>query len=107
MFGLLRYDRKANGKEPERQKERTLEHGRIQNQIAANASEFFEPRAGLVYRLKRHKPFLVIPCHSERSEESLILRWASELRQINSQRCFAPLNMTEHEYVQLFNDALK
>jgi hypothetical protein len=40
-FGLLRYDRKANGKEPERQKERTLEHGRIQNQIAANASEFF------------------------------------------------------------------
>ena len=41
MFGLLRYDRKANGKEPERQKERTLEHGRTQNQIAANASEFF------------------------------------------------------------------
>ena len=41
MFGLLRYDRKANGKEPERQNERTLEHGRIQNQIAANASEFF------------------------------------------------------------------
>ena len=26
MFGLLRYDGKANGKEPERQKERTLEH---------------------------------------------------------------------------------
>jgi hypothetical protein len=41
MFGLLRYDRKANGKGPERQKERTLEHGRIQNQIAANASKFF------------------------------------------------------------------
>jgi hypothetical protein len=41
MFGLLRYDRKANGKEPERPKKRTLEHGRIQNQIAANASEFF------------------------------------------------------------------
>jgi hypothetical protein len=41
MFGLLCYDRKANGKEPERQKERTLEHGRIQNQIAANASENF------------------------------------------------------------------
>jgi hypothetical protein len=41
MFGLLRYDGKANGKQPERQKERTLEHGRIQNQIAANASEFF------------------------------------------------------------------
>ena len=41
MFGLLRYDRKANGKETQRQKERTLEHGRIQNQIAANASEFF------------------------------------------------------------------
>jgi hypothetical protein len=41
MFGLLRYDRKANGKEPERQKERTLEHGRIQNQIAANANENF------------------------------------------------------------------
>jgi hypothetical protein len=38
MFGLLRYNRKANGKEPERQKERTLEHARIQNQIAANAS---------------------------------------------------------------------
>ena len=41
MFGLLRYDRKANGNKPERQKERTLEHGRIQNQIAANASKNF------------------------------------------------------------------
>jgi hypothetical protein len=41
MFGLLRYDGKANGKTPERQTERTLEHGRIQNQIAANASENF------------------------------------------------------------------
>jgi hypothetical protein len=39
MLGLLRYDRKTNGKKPERQKVRTLEHGRIQNQIAANASE--------------------------------------------------------------------
>ena len=39
MFGLLRYDGKANGKEPERQKERTLEHAGTQNQIAANASK--------------------------------------------------------------------
>jgi hypothetical protein len=27
MFGLLRYNGKANGKEPKRQNERTLEHG--------------------------------------------------------------------------------
>ena len=47
MFGLLRYDRKASDKEPERQKERTLEHGRIQNQIAANASEFFRKAINL------------------------------------------------------------
>jgi hypothetical protein len=39
-----------------------------------------------------------VPCHSERSEESLILRSGFELRQINSQRCLAPLNMTEEEH---------
>jgi len=32
-------------------------------------------------------------CHSERSEESLIFLWKSRLGK-NSQRCFAPLNMT-------------
>jgi hypothetical protein len=41
MFGLLCHDGKANGKTSERQKERTPKHGRIQNQIAANASENF------------------------------------------------------------------
>jgi hypothetical protein len=44
VFGLLRHDRIANGKEPERQKERTLEHGRTQNQIAANASKILRNR---------------------------------------------------------------
>ena len=29
MFGLLRYDGKANGKEPKRQEERTLEHAEL------------------------------------------------------------------------------
>jgi len=41
MFALLRYDGKANGKEPQRRKERTPGHGRIQDQIAANASKNF------------------------------------------------------------------
>jgi hypothetical protein len=41
MFSLLRYDGKRDGKEPQRQKERTPEHGRIQNQIAENASKNF------------------------------------------------------------------
>jgi hypothetical protein len=53
MFGLLRYDRKANGKEPERQKERTLEHGRTQNQIAANASEICTSTRDLVEQSNR------------------------------------------------------
>ncbi len=52
MFGLLRYDGKANGKEPERQKERTLEHARTQNQIAANASEI----------LRKSKPLIMMSC---------------------------------------------
>ena len=51
MFGLLRYDRKANGKEPERQKERTLEHGRTQNQIAANASRIFAQTKAINYEV--------------------------------------------------------
>jgi hypothetical protein len=29
MLGRVRYDRKANVKEPKRQKERTLEHGEL------------------------------------------------------------------------------
>ena len=29
MFDLLRHDREANGKEPERQEERTFEHGEL------------------------------------------------------------------------------
>jgi hypothetical protein len=41
MFSLLRYDGKRDGKEPEPQKERTPEHGTIQNQIAGNASKNF------------------------------------------------------------------
>jgi hypothetical protein len=41
MFGLLRCDGKTNRKEPERQKERTLEHAGTQSQITANASEKF------------------------------------------------------------------
>ena len=53
MFGLLRYDRKANGKQPERRKERTFEHGRIQNQIAANASKICASTRDLVEQANR------------------------------------------------------
>jgi len=53
MFGLLRYDGKANGKTSERQKERTLEHGRIQNQIAVNASEICASTRDLVEQSNR------------------------------------------------------
>jgi len=41
MFDLLRCDGKTNRKEPERQKERTLQHAGTQSQIAANASKKF------------------------------------------------------------------
>jgi hypothetical protein len=50
MFALLRYDGKANRKEPQRRKERNPGHGRIQDEIAANASKNF-PQAR--DRLKR------------------------------------------------------
>jgi hypothetical protein len=41
MFGLLRYDGKANGKEPERQKERTLEHAELKTKSQQTPAEFF------------------------------------------------------------------
>jgi hypothetical protein len=53
MFALLRYNGKANGEEPKRQKERTLKHGRIQNQIAANASEICATTRDLVEQSNR------------------------------------------------------
>jgi len=41
MFGLLRCERETNTEQPKRKDERTPRHGRIQNQIAANASKYF------------------------------------------------------------------
>jgi hypothetical protein len=58
MFGLLPYDGKANDKEPKRQKERTLKHGRIQNQIAANASKNFAQATQFVKPFNRYIGFL-------------------------------------------------
>jgi hypothetical protein len=45
MFGVLRCDGKANRNEPERQKERTLEHAGTQNQITPNASKSLRNRS--------------------------------------------------------------
>jgi len=75
MFGLLRYDVKANGKEPERQKERTPEHARIQNQIAANASEIFRGRDAALRRLvgAARRRYLIRP------SEAKALRQTKEL----------------------------
>jgi hypothetical protein len=40
MFGLLRYDRKANRNEPERQKERTLEHAELKTKSRQTPVKF-------------------------------------------------------------------
>jgi hypothetical protein len=47
VFGLLRDDWKRNGQQPERQKERTLEHAGTQNQIPTNANEKCGQPAGV------------------------------------------------------------
>jgi hypothetical protein len=46
MFGLLRYDGKANGKEPERQKERTLEHAELKTKSQQTPVKFPRVSAG-------------------------------------------------------------
>jgi hypothetical protein len=46
MFGLLRYDRKANGKESERQKERTLEHAELKTKSQQTPVKFLRVSAG-------------------------------------------------------------
>ena len=39
MFGLLRYDGKANAKEPERQKERSLKHAEVKTKSPQTPAE--------------------------------------------------------------------
>ena len=46
MFGLLRYDGKANGKEPERQKERTLGHAELKTKSQQTPVKFLRVSAG-------------------------------------------------------------
>jgi hypothetical protein len=55
MFGPLRYNRTANGKEPERQKERTLEHAQLKTRsqqtpvkVCASARDSFHRYSGFV-----------------------------------------------------------
>ena len=52
MFGLLSYDGKANGKEPERQKERTLEHVELKTKSQQTPAEF----------LRKPKPLTILSC---------------------------------------------
>ena len=52
MFGLLRYDGKANGKEPERQKERTLEHAELKTKSQQTPVKF----------LRKSKPLTMLSC---------------------------------------------
>ena len=52
MFGLLRYGGKANGKEPERQKERTLEHAELKTKSQQTPAEF----------LRKPKPLTILSC---------------------------------------------
>jgi hypothetical protein len=52
MFGLLRYDGKANGKKNKRENERTPEHAGTQNQIAANASRIFAQTQAIIHSVR-------------------------------------------------------
>ena len=61
MLGLLRCDREANAKQPQRENERTPGHARSQNQIAANASEILRKHRLQVEELRVH----VIPSEVE------------------------------------------
>jgi hypothetical protein len=45
MFGLLGYDGKTNGKEPERQKERTLKHAELKTKSQQTPAEFLRVSA--------------------------------------------------------------
>jgi hypothetical protein len=45
MFGLLRYDGKANRKEPQRQKERTFEHAELKTESQQTPAEFLRKRS--------------------------------------------------------------
>jgi hypothetical protein len=66
MFGLLRYDRKANSKKPERQKERTLEHAELKAKSQQTPVKF----------VRKSKPLTILSCEAERniSEELLEMR---------------------------------
>jgi hypothetical protein len=52
MFRLLRYGGKADGKEPKRQKERTLEHGELKTKSQQTPVKF----------LREHKPLTILSC---------------------------------------------
>jgi hypothetical protein len=80
MFGLLRYAGKANGKDPKRRKERTLEHAELKTKSLETPVKFLGNPSDY--------PF----CHVEQSETSLAscLRRATE-----NQRFFASLRMTK------------
>jgi hypothetical protein len=52
MFGLLRHDGKANGKEPKRQKERTLEHAELKAKSQQTPVKF----------LRKSKPLTMLSC---------------------------------------------
>jgi hypothetical protein len=52
MFGLLRYDGKADGKEPERQKERTFEHAQLKTKSRQTPAKF----------LRKSKPSTMLSC---------------------------------------------
>jgi hypothetical protein len=46
VFGPLRYDGKANGKEPKRQKERTLEHAELKTKSQQIPVKFLRVSTG-------------------------------------------------------------
>ena len=48
MFGLLRDDRKANSKKPERQKERTLEHEELKAKSQQTLVKFLRKSKALI-----------------------------------------------------------
>jgi hypothetical protein len=52
MFGLLRYNREANRKEPERQKERTPKHAKLKTKSQQTPAEF----------LRKPKPLTILSC---------------------------------------------
>jgi hypothetical protein len=67
MLGLLRYDGKANGKEPERQEERTLEHAELKTISQQTPVKF----------LRKSKPLTMLSCSAERNISGELLEMRS------------------------------